>query len=166
MKRVGPSNRPGDAGFTLPEVIITVVLLGLVVTAGSLMIQSVNEKTRLAVASSNALSDLRYAQETAMAEHRDVSFAVNTGDNSYSAVYAATGAAVKSPQKQSEGMIVAVGVNETAGVRITSGNPSVTFNSDGIPFIGGTDLAGPLTVMTLNGERSIVLQPSGYSEVQ
>lgn len=164
MKRVGIHSRPGGAGFTLPELIIAVVILGIVAGVGSLMFRAVNEKTRLAVASSNALSDLRYAQETAMAEHRDVNFTVS--GNSYSAVYAASGVAIKSPQKQSEGLIVVVGVAETAGVQITSANPTVTFNSDGIPFIGGVDLAGPLTVMTLNGERSIVLQPSGYSEVQ
>ncbi|MBN2201352.1 prepilin-type N-terminal cleavage/methylation domain-containing protein [bacterium] len=166
MKRILSSCKPGGAGFTLPEVIIAVVILGIVASVGSLMFQAVNEKSRLAVASSNALSDLRYAQETAMAEHRDVNFTVNASGNSYAATYAVTGAAVKSPQKQSESLVVVLGVDETTGVSITAANPTVTFNSDGIPFIGGVDLAGPLTVMTLNGERSIVLMPSGYSEVQ
>lgn len=169
MRLTKPVNRPGGAGFTLPELIIVVVAAGLIGSTASLILSSVNEKSRIALAVNNALSDLRYAQETAMAERQDVQFNVNTGANSYSAVYAATGVAVKSPQNRSAGLTVVLGSGETHGVSISAGNASIVFNPDGIPYTAypaGADLAGPVTILTLNGSRSVVLQPSGLSDIQ
>ncbi|MDM7925003.1 MAG: type II secretion system protein [bacterium] len=167
--QVHSRGRRGSPGFSLVEIIVVLTVLGVVAAAAGLGFRAINEKSRIAVAASNALSDLRYAQETAMTERQDVTFTVNSGTNSYSAAYSASGALLKSPLKPTESLNVTLGVKETKGVSITAANASITFNPDGIPYSpypSGGDLAGAVTIMTLNGEMSVVLQPSGYSEVQ
>ncbi len=159
----------GSPGFSLVEVIVVVTVMGVIAATAGLVFSAINKNSRIAVAASNALSDLRYAQETAMTERRDVTFTVNSGANSYSAAYSGTGTLLKSPLKPAEGLSITLGTKESKGVSITAANASMTFNPDGIPYTpypAGGDLAGPVTIMTLNGEKSVVLQPSGYSEVQ
>ena len=167
--QIHSSGMRGSPGFSLVEVIVVVTVIGVIGATAGFLFSSANRKSRITVAASNALSDLRYAQETAMTERQDVTFTVNAGGNSYSAVYAASGALLKSPLKQTEGLSITLGTKETKGVSITAANASVTFNPDGIPYSpypSGGDLAGAVTIMTLNSEMSVVLQPSGYSEVQ
>lgn len=154
-------------GFSLAELIIIIVVMGILAAAVGLTINSVNEDSRISVAANNALSDLRYSQEIAMAERKDVNFTVSAGTNTYSATYQSTGLYLKSSQDQSKNMTVTLNSGDTKGVSMSAGySGSITFDSDGIPYAGATELTAPLTLMTLNGKMSLVLLPSGFAQIE
>jgi len=156
-----------DRGFSLAELIIVIVVMGILAAVVGLSVKSINESSRLSVASENALSDLRYVQEIAMAENKDVNFTVNTGTNTYSATYRSTGQYLKSSQNVSANMTVTLNSGDTKGVTMSGGySGSITFDSDGIPYQGASELTAPLTLMTLNGKMSLVLLSSGFAQIE
>ena len=162
-----------NRGYSLAELIVIIVVMGILASAVGFTIKNVNENSRIAVAADNALANMHYAQQTAMAESADVNFAVSSGTNSYSARYAVStrhpgGEYLKSPADPTQNLTVTLNQAESKGVSITSGYAGViTFNSDGIPYYsGGGVLTGEVTLMTLNAKSSLVLQPSGFAEIR
>ncbi len=156
-----------ERGFSLAEIIVVIVVMGILAVVIGFAINSINESSRISVAANNALSDLRYAQEIAMSERKDVNFTINTGANTWSATYTGTGAFLKSSQDQSADMLVTLNTGNYSGVSMSAGySGSITFDSDGIPYAGTTELSGPLTLMTLNGKSSLVLQPTGFAQIE
>ena len=156
-----------DRGFSLAELIVIIVVMGIMAAAAGVAINSVNQNSRISVAANNALSDMRYAQEIAMAERKDVNFTVNTDTNTYSATYTSTGTYLKSSQNESANMTVTLNSGDTKGVTMSGGySGSITFDSDGIPYQGATELTAPLTLMTLNGKMSLVLLSSGFAQIE
>jgi len=156
-----------EKGFTLVEIIIVLVVGGILAAAVGFTISNINEGSRISVAANNALSDLRYAQQIAMSERKDVDFTVNTGASTWAATYTATGSYLKSSQDRSANMLVTLNTGNYSGVTMSGGySGSITFDSDGIPYQGANELTGPLTLMTLNGKSSLVLQPSGFAQIE
>jgi prepilin-type N-terminal cleavage/methylation domain-containing protein len=162
-----------DGGYSLVELIIVLVLVGILAGVIGFSVKDTDEKSRLAVASNNALANLRFAQQTAMSESADVNFVVNSGTNSYYSRYAVSarypgGDYLKSPTDPTQNLSVTLNQGQSKGVSITSGYAGViTFNSDGIPYYsGGGVLTGEVTLMTLNSKASLVLEPSGYAEIR
>ncbi len=152
-------------GFTLVELVIVMVVSGILVLGVTVSIGRIDEDSRLAVTAGRALADLRYAQEKAMAEQKEVNFWVSNS-NTYWATYQATGSPVLSSLQ--EPLQVQLNQGDSRGVVITStdlGGSRLSFNLDGIPLLNGSPLSNQLTVMVLNGKINIVLYPSGYSVI-
>ena len=156
-----------DRGFSLAELIVIIVVMGILAAAAGVAINSVNQNSRISVVANNALSDMRYVQEIAMAERKDVNFTVSTGTNTYSAAYKSTGLYLKSSQDISKNMTVTLNSGDSKGVTMSAGySGSITFDSDGIPYQGASELTAPLTLMTLNGKMSLVLLSSGFAQIE
>ena len=166
MKGAKRKNTRIRLGFTLAELIVVMAVTGILLTVVTISVSRIDEDSRLSVAAARALADLRYAQERAMAEQKEVSFSVNQGANQYWATYQESGqpllSSLKTPLK------VQLNQGDSKGVVITStqvGVGQLSFNSDGLPLLNGSALTTQVTVMFLNNKMNIVLFPSGYSVI-
>lgn len=162
----GAKKKKIRSGFSLVELVIVMVVSGILLLGVTVSIGRIDEDSRLAVTAGRALADLRYAQEKAMAEQREVNFWVNQGSNRYWSTYQATGNPVLSSLQ--EPLQVQLNQGDSRGVVITStglGGSRLSFNSDGVPLLNGSPLTTQLSVMLLNNKINIVLFPSGFSVI-
>jgi prepilin-type N-terminal cleavage/methylation domain-containing protein len=156
-------------GFTLAEMVIVMVVIAILSGAVTVSIKDADQTSRVSVAAGRALSDLRYAQEVAMTERREVNFTVS--GNTYSATYRDTGVLLPSPMDKSKNLQVTLntydGLFNTKGVSITSGlNGTITFTVDGKPVTtAGAELPTQTSIMNLNNKQNLVLFNSGYSVI-
>ena len=127
----------GSPGFTMVELVIVLAVMGALIGTFSLTLGNINEQSRLTTAAGTALSDLRYSQEVAMTERREVNFNVYASSNMYYASYQATGAGIVSPLNASRPLYVTLNYGDSKGVTITSSGLGgrLSFNSDGLPLI-------------------------------
>lgn len=166
MKGAKKKNFWTRSGFSLVELVIVMVVSGILLAGVTVSIGRIDQDSRLTVAANKALADLRYAQEKAIAEQREVNFWVNQGSNRYWATYDGSGSPVYSSLNQP--LQVQLNQGESKGVVITStqvGGSRLSFNSDGLPLLNGSPLTNQITVMYLNNRMNIVLFPSGYSVI-
>jgi len=163
--RMGRGRR--SPGFTLVEIVVVICVIVAFSGVVTISFGKFDQDSRLNVAAGRVLADLRYAQEVAMTERREVNFYV-TPSTTYYANYQAGGANVKSPLNPGMSMSVTLNVDEFKGIVISSSGVSgsrLSFNSDGVPLLNGNVLANQVSVMLLNGKQNIVLFPSGYSVI-
>jgi prepilin-type N-terminal cleavage/methylation domain-containing protein len=152
-----------NKGFTLIELIIVMVISGILITGLTVSTGNIDHTSRTANAAFQALSDIRYAQETAMEQGRDVLFSV--GANQWSASFQDTGELLNSPSGGGSGLIVHLNAGEYSGVNIDYTQLStVRFSGTGKPMTsGGVGLTDMRTVLRLNGTQSLYVYPSGYT---
>jgi type II secretory pathway pseudopilin PulG len=155
-----------SAGFTLVEIVVVICVIVAFSGVVTVSFGKFDQDSRLNVAAGKALADLRYTQEVAMTERREVNFYVSSSTRYY-ATYQA-GGNVKSPLNPGQSLSVNLNSGDAKGIVITSSAVSgsrLSFNSDGVPLLNGNVLANQLSVMLLNGKQNIVLFPSGYSVI-
>lgn len=152
------SGRNSEHGFTLLELVVIVLLVGILGTMTTLYMKDMTDKSGLSRAAHQVLGDVRHCQEVAMTNRRDVFFSVD--GNSYSGNYDAVGGdPVPSPSGGTIG--VTMGTGDFKGVRITSSLSSVSFDRMGAPSVSSRS-----AVVTLNGKISIVIVPeTGYTYI-
>jgi prepilin-type N-terminal cleavage/methylation domain-containing protein len=154
-------------GFSLIELIIVIAVIGILSGVVSISIGTIDRDSRLNVAAGKALADVRYAQEIALTERKEVVFTVTPGAQKYTATYKATSQLIPNSLDPGSGLAVTLNQGDARGIVITSSGISgiLSFNSDGLPLLNGTALAAQTSVMLLNGKQNIVLFPSGYSVI-
>jgi len=161
ITQISSSGRP--AGFTLVELIIVICIVSIMAGAVSFGVASIDRDSRLSNAANRALADLRYAQEVAMSERREVNF--NIGSTGYTVTYQGGGSVV-SAYDPTEVMACDFNVREYKGVTITSAvSGRLSFTSTGAPMLNGAALAATTSVMTLNSRATITMYSSGMSEL-
>jgi len=153
-----------QAGFSLLEMVVVMVVGGIVIAAMGLTIRTADRNSKEGSALHRMLTDLRYAQEVAVAENRQVDFTVSAGDNAYYVTYA-SGGFLSNPMG-GYSMYVRMNYDQYKGVNITYGTGTLSFSRTGEPRFSGAFLSSAQIVATLNNHRSIRINPQGYSFIQ
>jgi prepilin-type N-terminal cleavage/methylation domain-containing protein len=153
-------------GFTLFELIIVLVIIAIFAGTIGVVVDDVNDNTRISNAAARALADVRYAAEMAMTYRRVVHFTVLEGSNKYEAKWH-SGSFLASSLDGSN-MVVQFGDGEYKDVTITSTGLSgrLSFSSIGEPFISDARFGTATSVMCLNSEVHVVVYPSGHVALQ
>ncbi len=154
-------------GFTFVETVIVVIIIATLTGAVGVTVNSVNDDTRLINAAVRALADMRYAQEMAITQRREVDFIVNIGSDNYRAVYNDDGSYVPSPQGNGN-LIVQLNQDEYQGVDITSSafaGQQFSFDAVGRPLRNGSPFGTQESVMWLNSNISVTIYPAGFSDL-
>lgn len=157
-----------ESGFTLIELVVTIMVVSIITGVVSVSVDSVNEDTRISNAVTRALSDLRYAQEMAMTHRRQVNVAISPSGNHYAATWGDTGASLPSPMGGGA-LSVTFGSGQYHGVSITSGiSGTLSFTSTGEPLVNGSripDTKGR-SAMLFNNRAYISVYRSGLTTIE
>ncbi len=154
-----------NLGFTLVELIVVIVLSAIVAGMFAMNLSNTNDQIRLNNAAERALADVRYAQEVAMAQRRQVNVVVNAGTDQYSATFQDDGSYL--PASIGTGnLITTFNEGEYSDVDITSSGGTLSFTDLGAPEINGSIFASETSVMCLNSEVYVYIYPSGFSDLE
>ncbi len=153
-------------GFSMIELIVAMVMGGIILSATGVAIQTADRNSKAGAALHRMLSDVRFAQETAMGQNRDVLFTVSTTSSGYTATYT-DGSLIPTPMK-STGLAVTLNTADYKGILITATGLSnaLTFAQNGDASIGGAPLTSNVVIATLTGSRSLMINPAGYTYIQ
>jgi type II secretion system protein H len=159
------TRRSRQKGYTLIELIVVIVVIGILAGTATVSVDRVNDNTRLTNAAYRALSDLRYAQELAMTHTRPVNYIVSVGGDSYQVRWADTGVLVTTPVDK-EDLNIQFNTGDYKDVTISSGlSSTLSFDTTGLPRIGGSTFAGSQLVMYLNSRVYVTIYETGYSDL-
>ncbi|MBN1550796.1 GspH/FimT family protein [bacterium] len=149
-------------GFTIIEVIAVIVIIGIMSNFVRIEVSNTAEKAKLYNAAYEMIADIRYAEEVAINEKREVRFVVQTGSERYYAQYVDTGAYLKNAR--GENLDVSFGsIPEYSQINITSSDTgsNLTFMSTGRPNNGSSAFFYDAIVANLNNEIDIYMLGSG-----
>ena len=153
-------NQKNSAGFTLIELAVVITVIAVLTGVVSVNVDELNKTTRLSNALMRSLSDVRFAQETAMTHGRAVNVTINGASHAYEVRWADTGTLLTNPVGGGQLNIV-LNQGEYQGVSMTQAlNQVLTFLPSGQPLIGGAGF-NERTVLTLNGRVAVVVYNSG-----
>jgi len=156
-----------SSGFTLVELIVVICLSAILAGAFAMNLSNTNDQIRLNNAAERALADMRYAQEVAMAQRREVNVVVNASTDQYSATFQDDGSYL--PASIGTGsLITTFNEGEYQGVAITSSGlgGTLSFTDLGAPEINGSAVPSKTSVMCLNSEVYIYIYSSGFSDLE
>jgi general secretion pathway protein H len=125
------TRRHGEAGFTLIELVVVFVILGLVLTLFVTRISGPSPGLQIRAAANELAAGLRQARSTAIARDRSVTIVVDTGQHAWRA---ADGAIKTFPPGAAVGIVMANG-------DVAQGAMAIRFESDGSSSGGRVDLA-------------------------
>ncbi|WP_296447347.1 pilus assembly FimT family protein [Rhodoferax sp. UBA5149] len=156
-----PARMPHQRGFTLIELIMVIVLLGVLAVFAAPRIFNSNDFNARGF-HDETLSFLRYAQKTAIAQRRTVcvAFAGMTGATLSIASLPATptcNTALRGPKGDSPGTL-------TAKPGVAYNGPPISFNFDGLgqPIDAAGALVATQTIQIGNAANVIVEAGTGY----
>lgn len=155
-------------GFSLVELIVTLVVMGIIAAVVGVNIAQSDKNAKRANAAHAILSDIRYAQEAAMASRRSTRFTLTS--SGYSAVWVDDGSYIRrSTSAQSQQINVSFTGGDFTGLTFSAGTAAtVVYDSDGAPNIGGSPLVSGAdqTVVTIDGTMTIKLVPgTGFTYI-
>ena len=156
-----------NKGFTIVELIVVIAIVGILSGVVGVVVNDVNSETRLSNAATRALADVRYAQEMAMAHHREVDLFVTSASDKYETKWNDTGGYLPSGVDGSDA-IVMFNHGDYHDVNITSSGLGgrLSFSATGEPLINGSPFSEETSVMLLNNKIHVVIYPSGYSSLE
>jgi prepilin-type N-terminal cleavage/methylation domain-containing protein len=142
-------------GFTLIELVMILVLVGILAVA-VIPKGTAKASVRLEAASQKLATDLRYAQEMALAQQVRFGISFDTSDESYFAYRITTSTEAKDPQTRNNLEVEFDETREFNDIVIvsTNFNDAIEFDSKGAPYDGnGVSLSseGIVTLGTQDG---------------
>ncbi len=157
----------GSRGFTVIELIVVIVVVGILLSSVLFMMDDVQSKTRISNATARALSDVRYAQEMAMSNRREVDVIVNAASNYYEVKWHDTGAYVTSPLTGSDFIVYFMdGEYKDIDIVSTGLSTRLSFTETGAPLVNGAIFGSATSVMLLNSSYYVSVYPSGYVGIE
>ncbi len=143
-------------GFTLIELIMVIVLIGIIAVVVSPKLGDVTD-TKAAALADKLRADIRYAQNLAMTTNQRHCVYINTAPgptpDGYAVVNVATGLVVQDPAGGNLSVVLDAG--DYAGITV-SPNTVIEFNALGSPTTGGTTLTAGGTTITVTAETGAV----------
>lgn len=170
-----PLLRPFDGGFTLVEIIVTMVVISVLAVVAIVAINSSMNSFKFSGATAKVISDIRYAQHLARTRNGwyGIGFSADPA-NSYN-VYSTDGttdADVSNPANTSQPLVINLSADyrgvTISAVNIAGGN-KVEFNPLGVPHNdkNGNPLAADGTVtLSLGGANQVVRIIKGTGKVE
>lgn len=147
--------RKNIKGYTVIELVVIIVVMGILAGVVGLYFSKVDESTQMARAVHQVLADVRYAQKMAMSANRGVDFDIS--GNSYSINWSSDGTGVESTFT---GATIEKDIGEELGAYLSGG--SFSFTADGLP-----DQSITLTVTCRGESRNVVvISETGYSYIE
>lgn len=146
------------AGFTLLEVILVVVMLGILSYIAVAHFSDVLQRAQYGVMLRKIVADVRYARDLAMTGGQGTQVHIDVLSNKYYLRWA-SGAYVQNPVGGGD-FVVALGKNEFGAAEITGTSFSggrLDFSTGGIPSNAGAAFSGRLRLLTLNEAKRIMV---------
>jgi len=143
-------------GVTLIEMVMIIVILGIVALIA--MPKAVtSQAVRLEAACQKIASDLRYAQQMALAQQVRFGISFNPASEAYFVYRVNTGTVAIDPQTRNNFNVSFVTLNEFKGIDIVSTNFSdkIEFNSAGEPYDGNSVILSSQGVITLQAQAGL-----------
>ena len=144
MKHYKNQVLPISKGFSLIELVVIIVVLGILAAVASTRIKDVTSQVSISVAINQITSDLDLIKELSLANHKSMSIIFNDNSNSYT-IKQDGNIMVNYPG--SDNGIINISDGNLAGVDITSSNLTLNIDKWGNYLNSGT--------ITLNGIRNI-----------
>lgn len=138
-------------GFSLIELIIVVVIIGIIATIGVPSYQGMMERGRITSASNNLLGAMQLARSEAATRRTNVTVCASGGQNACSGNDWSTGGLVIT----SDGEVIRL-IPATEDVAIAGA--AITFRSDGTPTASGT--------VTVDSTHSVSVNAIGHAKIE
>ena len=152
-------------GFTLIELVMIIVIVGIIALAAMPKITT-GSAVRLEAACQKIASDLRYAQEMALAQQVRFGISFDIANEAYFAYRVSVATKARDPQTRNNFDVSFVTLNEFKGIDISSTNFSnkVEFDSVGAPYDGSGVILSSQGVITLQAQagaysRTVRIEP-------
>lgn len=145
-----------DKGVTLIELVMVIVILGIVALIA--MPKAVtSQAVRLEAACQKTASDLRYAQQMALAQQVRFGISFDPVNEAYFVYRVNTGTVARDPQTRNNFNISFSALNEFKGIDIASTNFSnkIEFDSIGAPYDGNGVILSSQGVITLQAQAGL-----------
>jgi len=137
MKLIHPNNRPGERGFTLMEMMIVVVVIGVIAAMAIPSFLSYMPKLKVKACARDIVSQLRLARSKSVAERRPYGVAFDVGAKCYTVFADTDNPAAKTFTVADSVMHVDTLETDLSMVSCTYANGCVVFNSTGAASTSG-----------------------------
>ena len=157
--KIGLQNS-GERGFTLTEATIAIVIAATLATVALVKTTESSRKIRAAAAAKKLVSDLQFAQETAMNLGREVQVRFDLANNRYRLTWS-DGTPLRTPAGNRD-YIVTLGSGNYRSVTLSRTDlpgAIIRFRPDGRPYHNNGVLTQSRVVAVINNKYEIVIQP-------
>jgi prepilin-type N-terminal cleavage/methylation domain-containing protein len=156
----------GQSGFTLVELVVVMVMVGIVSYFAVAKIVGNDTEIKTTTALDKIAADVRFAQQLAVSESREVRVYIDQSNNKYYLKYSDD--SYVSELIGGGNFVVQFGSGEFKGVQIASTGFSggrLDFDSRGDPSNNGTSFTGEKTLVTIGSKSLKVRAGSGMVRV-
>jgi type II secretory pathway pseudopilin PulG len=153
-----------EKGYTFIELIAIISIILVLSGSMSVSVDKMNKNAVLLNAAEKALADVRFSQEIAISNRRDVNFNVLPGSDRYYAVYQDDGSYVTDARGANLDVLFGPGTDyRNVAITSTQTGTRLNFTGMGEPLSSGSNFDANLVVMSLNGKVDVVVWGSGLT---
>jgi len=155
-------------GFTLVELIIIVIIIGILSFFAVAKLGDSNAKLQYETVIQKMATDIRYARQLAISEGREARVYVDVSNNCYYLKWS-DGTYIENPIG-GDNFIIQLGSGDFSSIQITGTELDygrLDFNAAGRPLNAGANFAGELTVVTLNNAKRLkITANTGFLKIE